>query len=467
MGWSYTLEEIASAIHARSLRNGADTATVRVSGVSSDTRTLKPGDLYFALKGERFDGDQFVAQAFEKGACAAVCTPNAFDVSQKKHPLLFVADAQTALQRFARMHRLKLKVPVLALTGSAGKTTTKDLIAGVLASKFKVIKTEGNLNNEIGCPMSLLRLDESTEFAVIEMGANHMGEIARLCEIARPTESLITIVAPAHLEGFGSIDNVAKAKGEILHGLHSTGTFYVNMDDPRCAQVAEGFTGKTVRVGRADNPAFTSPKESDVVLESAHLDDSGELCVQLRGFPAMQLPLGCLAHATNVMLAVAVALQHGITDIEGPLRAACSSTTRFKRMTIGPLTVIDDSYNANPASMSAALESLARMPGAGARIAALGDMLELGEAAATLHAELGARAHRDGVDHIFVRGDFAESVVSGAKHAGMSNARAVIEHSVMARLIAETAKPGDILLVKGSRGMKMEKVIEALRALYE
>src|SRR5690606_11767586 len=205
---------------------------VTFEAVSTDTRTLAPGQVFFALSGENFDGNRFVGEAFAKGAAAAVVREAAGD-----GPCLVVPDPLKALQAFAAYHRNRYPIPLFALTGSCGKTGVKDLTAAVLGSRWNVVKTPGNLNNDIGCPLSLLRIDEKTDMAVIEMGANHAGEIAELCRIARPTESAITLVAPAHLEGFGTVENVARAKAEIVEGLPGDGTFYVNADNPWCVKI--------------------------------------------------------------------------------------------------------------------------------------------------------------------------------------------------------------------------------------
>lgn len=442
MGWTYTLGQLASALGAR--WEGADPA---FSSVSSDTRTLRRGEVFFALSGERFDGNEFVAEAFAKGACAAVC---ARDLAAG--PCLVVADPLQALQRFAAYHRSQYAIPVLALTGSCGKTTTKDLTAAALGSKHRVVKTQGNLNNEIGCPRSLLQIDGDTDMAVVEMGANHRGEIARLCALARPTESAITLIAPSHLEGFGSVEGVAAAKAEIVEGLPADGVFYVNADDPWCVKIAEGFGGEQIRFGRT----------GDVALEACGFEESGEMRLRIRPIGELRLPLFCRAHAHNVLLAVAVGLRHGVTEFEGPLRAALDATTRFKVYRLGPLQVIDDTYNANPRSMEAALQGLADRPGNGARIAALGEMLELGDAAADFHRAVGEYAGRSGVRWLFARGPHACDMIAGARSAQAAHAEVIEDHHAMAEAIHRVAQPGDTLLVKGSRGMKMEEVFEAL-----
>lgn len=445
MGWRYSLKELADMVGAP-----APAGDAVFHDVSTDSRTIEPGAVFFALSGERFDGTKFVADAFAKGACAAVTTTR-----HEAGPCILVGDPLAALQRFAAAHRVRYELPLLALTGSCGKTSTKDFIAAVLGTKCNIVKTQGNLNNEIGCPLSLLRLGEDTDFAVIEMGANHMGEIAHLCELAKPTEAAITLIAPAHLEGFGSIENVAKAKGEIVEGLGTDGLFYVNQDDERCRRIAEGFAGRKVRFG----------KQGDVALRSWDFDDKGEMCLDIDPVGALRLPLYCAAHASNVLLAVAVGLEHGVSEFEAPLREAAAQTTRFRIVDVGGVEVIDDTYNANPASVRAALDTLRVRPSNGKRIVALGDMLELGESARRLHAEIGEYAGSVGVAHVFARGDFARDVVEGARAAGVSHAEVIQDHGGMARAVAAIAQPGDVLLVKGSRGMEMERVIQSLRDL--
>ena len=327
------------------------------------------------------------------------------------------------------------------------------MIAAVLGTRWHVVKTQGNLNNEIGCPLSLLRIDEEADVAVIEMGANHAGEIARLCELARPTESAITMVGPAHLEGFGSVENVAKAKAEIVACLPRNGTFYVNADNEWCVRIAETFAGKTVLFGR----------RGDVALKECAFDASGMLCLRVEPVGELRLPLACRAHAGNVLLAIAVGLQHGVTAFQEPLFEACEAMARFKIAQAGPLEIIDDSYNANPSSVAAALEALMERPGTGKRLAALGEMLELGEAAGDLHHKSGRLAGELGVTHLFALGPHAHDTVAGAKASGVPHAEAMDECATIAKTLHALARPGDVLLVKGSRGMRMERVIEALR----
>ena len=446
---AYTLAQLAQIVGADLVGAGSTT----FSRVSTDTRTIEPGEVFFALSGERFDGNAFVAAAFARGACGAVARR-----ADSSGPCIVVEDVQRALQQFAAHHRARFDIPVLALTGSCGKTTSKDMIAAVLATRYNALKTQGNLNNEIGCPLTLLKIDESTGFAVIEMGANHAGEIAHLCELVQPTEAAVTMVAPAHLEGFGSVENVARAKGEIVRGLRRGGIFYVNADDEWCVKMAGDFGGEKIFYG----------KRGDVSLESCEIVSPGRARLRIEPVGEMDLPLACPAHATNVLLAVAVGLRHGVTEFEGPLREAVRGGLRFKILDIGPLTVLDDSYNANPASVAAALEAIEAWPAPNspARMAVLGEMLELGESAQQLHREIGERAARAGVTHLFARGPHACDTIDAAKSAGVAHAEVIDDPNEIAAAVRRFAGPGDLLLVKGSRGMEMERVISALRELY-
>lgn len=445
MSIRYTIEEIAEMIGIPAL---PDSGEIRVTGVSTDTRTLQPGDLFVALSGESYDGNRFVEEAFSRGAVAAITT-----TACKAGPCLLHSDPLKALQRLAARHRERCGARVIALTGSCGKTTSKDMAAALLASKYTVVKTLGNLNNDIGCPLSLLRITPETQYAVIEMGANHPGEIAFLCDMARPDESSVTMVAPAHLEGFGSIERVALAKAEIVEALGPGGCFYVNVDDPLCMVMAERFDGDKVFFG----------SRGDVVLESLQFAGAGEMVLSIAPGGRLHLPLAVRAHSVNVLLAVAIGLRHGITELEGPLREACKNASRFKVLHLSGRTVLDDAYNANPASMKAALEGLADYPGK-RKIAVLGNMFELGAESGRLHGEVGAAAARLGIDRLLVMGPDAERMVSAARAEGIGEATVYACHKDIASALLEDAREDDVILVKGSRGMKMESVIQLLTA---
>lgn len=447
MSWNYSLTELASAIGCVSPKDEK-----HFSSISTDTRTLNPGDVFFALSGDRFDANEFLDSAFEQGACAAVATR-----ASEKGPCLVVDDTLHALQGFAQWHREHFTLPVIAITGSCGKTTAKDLAAELLATRYRVVKTRGNLNNDIGVPLSLARIDGETERAVIEMGANHPGEIAALCALARPSEAAITMIAPAHLEGFGTIERVAAAKAEIVERIGPSGIFYQNNDDPHCVRIGNSFQGEIVRFGSS----------GDVTLRRREILESGETRLEVDPLGRITLPLPCPAHATNVLLAVAVGMRHGIEEFEGPLRRALAESSRFRVFRVGPWEILDDTYNANPASMNAAFEALAARTQPGCKVAALGDMLELGADSKRLHRELGRHAAAYGVTHVFVRGSFAEDVVAGALEGGCPDARAIESPEEIAAAVHALKPEGGSLLAKGSRGMRMEQVIEALRRTYE
>ena len=288
MGWTYTLTELACIIGTEVPgrgREGAEApkADAPFEHVSTDTRALTPGAVFFALSGPNFDGNRLVADAFAKGAAAAVTT-----APSEAGPCLVTNDPLRALHAFAAHHRATHPIPLLALTGSCGKTSTKDMIARLLATRHRVVKTQGNLNNEIGCPLSLLQIDADTDIAVIEMGANHAGEIASLCRLARPTESAITMIAPAHLEGFGSIENVAKAKAEIVEALDQKhGTFFVNNDDEWCRRIGASFPGEKRHFGSGGS----------VVLKEHHVIGPGEMRLVVEPIGELRLPLACRGSA--------------------------------------------------------------------------------------------------------------------------------------------------------------------------
>ena len=455
MTWSYSLDKFATIINTQPPGDPS-----RVERISTDTRTLQEGDVFVALTGERYDGNDFLEEAFEKGAVAAVCT-EAIPIEV----CLVVDDPLEALQRFASYHRAYFTMPLIAITGSCGKTSCKDLIAGVLASKYTVTKSQGNLNNEIGCPLSLIQLNDDTERAVIELGANHPGEIAKLCAISRPTESAITMIGWAHLEGFGGIEEVAQAKAEIVEGLPPDGIFYVNASDSRCLDIAERFEGEKIYFG-ADSQGFpeaTAGGPYNVMLRDWEFRGAG-MRLDVDPVGELVLPLYARAYVGNVLLAIAVGLKHGIEAFQDPLQKACSTLTRLRLLQAGSIEVLDDTYNANPSSMMAALDGLGDRPAAGARVAALGAMFELGDAAAEWHAKVGAHAGKTGVQRLFARGPHAQKMVSAALAAGVAEAAVVEKHETMAGLICEAATPGDVVLIKGSRAMEMEKVVSGVLA---
>jgi UDP-N-acetylmuramoyl-tripeptide--D-alanyl-D-alanine ligase len=448
MGWTYSLPELA-----RVLDCSRDVPNVFFSSISTDTRTLTPGSVFFALKGERFDGNTFVNEAFRKGAIAAVIHTEA-SLQDPPGPCLRVPDTLTALQSFAAWHRSHYSLPIIAITGSCGKTSTKDFAAAVLSTKYKTLKTEGNLNNDIGCPLTISTLDVTFERAVIEMGASRRGDIKRLCRVARPTESAITMIGPAHLEFFGSIEAIAATKAEIMEALPPDGVFYVNTDDPRCVAIAERFSGTKVFYG----------SKGTVYARNINYDKNGMLVADIAPVGLLSLPLPIPAQLSNVLLAIAVGLRHGVEEFQAALESACAHSSRFRLITRGPVEILDDSYNANPASMKAAIDALCarKQP---VRIAAIGSMLELGEESERYHAEIGRYAAEKGVSHVFTRGPYSEALVEAALTSGVPTAEAIEDADKMAHAIQQAASHGGTVLIKGSRSTRMEEIRDALMRL--
>jgi len=438
----------------------------RLKGVSTDSRTVKPGDVFFAIKGEKFDGHAFVAEAFSHGCTAAVVEERLPQTSPGlvDFPLLVVKDTIRALGQFARWYRQRFDIPVISITGSNGKTTTKEMIAAVLDQKFSVLKTEGNLNNHIGVPMTLFRLDKKHDVAVVEMGTNHFGEIEYLCSVAEPTHGLITNIARAHLEFFGSLEGVARAKGETFDWLASQGIGFVNADDPLVVGRAKvlkrrftyGFGGKRVNV-RGRFLGFNEKVQPRFSFGVYPL--SRPLSVRLRTYGKHT--------AENALAAAAVGLHFGIgvTKIKSALEKHRPGTKRMEVLRIQGVTILNDTYNANPDSVLSALQTLAVMDCKGKIIVVLGDMLELGDSSEREHRRIGEEIRRLGFEYVLTYGK--ESTAACAEsHA--THAFHYEEKSALIAYLEELVTPGDVVLVKGSRGMKMEDVVihltEHLRA---
>lgn len=443
MAWKYCLRDLAKVVDGE--LQGDD--HVEFTGVSIDTRTIQPGDVFFALPGTKVDGHQFVQEAIKKGAVAVVVSKN------NNLPSICVEDTLQAIQKFARWHRTNLKSRVFAITGSCGKTTTKELVSAVLAKKYKVISSRGNYNNELGCPLSLLQMDEDTDWGVIEMGAGKVGDIAELCAIAYPEESVITTIAPAHLERLGSLEGIAREKGNIAKCLPPWGYFYVNTDNPYCVSVGKKIIANKIYYG----------KEGDVKLKSICKTSLEEMEVEIEPIGKLKLPLCSQSLLSNFLLAVAVSLKHQIPIDEKILAEAYYKTGRIKTYQVGHFTIIDDSYNANPASMKSALEYLHLTAVAGYRCAVLGDMLELGDESERYHYLLGKQAGEWGVDVLFLYGNYAQEVQKGALEVGVKLVSICSHHEEIADKIIKMLPPESRILVKGSRGMTMEKVIRYLR----
>ena len=427
-------------------------AATKGKSFSIDTRTLQSGDVYIALRGETQDGHQFIAQAKERGASMAI-VDHAVDVDI---PQLVVENTEQALQQLAKHHREQLHPKVIAVTGSCGKTTTRAFLQNVFAEAGVTHASIGSFNNHIGVPLTLLKLEPTHEFLVSEVGANHVGEIANLIPLVQPDVAIITNVGPAHLEGFGSLDNIAKAKAEIYGGLTADGVAIINNDDV----FAEYW--RTINNDRRV-VTFGINTMADVIADNIHINEQGlaSFTLMLPDSDSIDVQLAVIGehNVSNALAAAAAGYALGLTSTQikqglEQAQAVCGRLVE-KHLSSGTV-VIDDSYNANPLSTSAAIKALAKR--AGERILVLGDMRELGSDAAQLHAEVGRLAKSLGIDAVFCYGDLTRHTAEAFGERGFyfSNQAKLIEALKLA------LKPKQIILVKGSHSMKMNEVVEVL-----
>ncbi len=446
-----TLSEAAKALGAE--LHGEDVA---FAAVNTDTRTLQQGDLFVALCGENFDGHAFVAEAAARGAVAALVSMP----MEAALPALCVADTRLALGQLAAAWRACFAMPLVAVTGSNGKTTTKEMLAAILARRGPVLATQGNLNNDIGVPLTLLRLRDEHRCAVIEMGANHPGEIAYLSNLARPTVALITNAAMAHIGGFGSLDEIAHTKGGIYAGLDENGIGIVNADD-----VYAGFWRTLLGARRCMTFGMSNPSDVYALAESVRciVDDTAITTSFHMHTPAgdasVVLPLMGLHNVMNALAASAAALAAGATlaDIKAGLEAmrAVKGRLQVKRGIHGT-RIIDDTYNANPPSVQAAIAVLATVEGE--KVLVLGDMGELGDDAPLFHEQVGAQARQAGIGRLYATGELS---VGAVREFGANGRHCASHNELIAALLADLAA-GTTVLVKGSRFMRMERVVDAL-----
>ena len=465
---SLSAAEIAAAAGGRVVSGDA---ARRIDRWSIDTRSLRPGDLFVAIRGDRFDGHQFVAAALAAGAAGAVVTATpALPEAGKAGPaplLIEVADTTRALQDASREIRRRSGAKVVAITGSAGKTTTKELAAEFLSVKYRVFRNRGNLNNHIGLPLSLLELRARPDVAVVELGMNHAGEIRTLVGIAEPDVRVWINVGDAHLGFFESGEAIADAKGEILEQARPTDVLVVNADDERVRARAGRFAGRTVAFGLSD---------------AAHVRASGVQHLGLDGMTAtvttphgearMRLPLLGAGNLMNLLAATAVATELGVPVDAIAERAATVKPAAHRGELLrlpGGVTLIDDSYNSSPAALKTSLQILRAATGSARKIAVLGEMLELGAHANRLHEECGRAAADAGLELLIaVGGDPARTLGEAAREAGMG-ASAVIHvptSDEAARVALEKIRPGDLVLVKGSRGIRTDVVVDRLKVEF-
>jgi len=432
-------------------------------GLSIDSRQIRPGQLFVAIQGERFDGHDFVGLALERGALAAVVRAGWAQGQDlpREAPLIETADTLRALGRLARYWRLRHQIPVLAVSGSMGKSTVKEMIAAIVGRRRRVLKNEGNLNNLVGLPLTLLEMDETVQAAVVELGISLKGEMEELVDIARPQVGLLTNVAPVHLEGLGGLEGIAEAKTALWRGLGPEGTAVVNLDDELLRRAAGEFKGRRLTFGRA--------AEADVrLIESGPANGQGlqgTLEVAGRRY-AFSVPALGRFQALNAAAAAAGALALGAPPEDvAPGLAGFAPLKHRLRTLVGRqgINVLDDAYNANPVAMVEALDSLRRLcPGRARAAAILGQMAELGPEGLAAHQELGRAAAGAGLSLLVALGPLAEVVVEEARRAGLSQAHVAREPGEAVEIVLDRLKAGDWVLVKGSRVARLERAVAAL-----
>ena len=426
-------------------------------GYSIDSRTIQPGELFFAVKGERMDGHEFVQQALEKGAIAAVVRHDHMARYPVQARLMAVEDTLVALQTLGAAVRRMWGKPLVGVTGSTGKTTTKDAIAHVLSARFRVLKSEGNFNNHFGLPLMLLKIQPEDEAAVIEMGMSHRGEIAALAKIAQPEIGVVTNVAPVHLEFFKSVAEIARAKYELIESLPLGGTAILNADDEYVSQFGRDFHGKVVRYGFHSTANVRAEKVEPRGSEGSVFD---VVAGGRRERAALRL-VGT-HNIYNAAAAVAVGLERGLSLAEaaGALATLVPADKRGAVVQLGNITIINDCYNSNPTALNAMVDTLATMP-AKRRIVIAGEMLELGPAGEELHRRSGQHMAKKGIDILVgVRG-LAKPMVEAAAAAGM-RAEFVATPEEAGEWLAREGRDGDVVLLKASRGVKLERALETV-----
>lgn len=453
---SFTLAEVQAAFPAVVLQITQN----KFCDVVTDTRLVKKGVLFVALIGEKFDGHDFIQTAIEKGAAGVVVSRNYSETELRDLPITVIQaeDTLKAYQLLAKVYRRRFSIPVIAITGSNGKTTTKDFTAAVLSANFNVLKTEANFNNEIGLPKTLLQLQANHQVAVVEMGMRGFGQIAELAEIAQPTIGIVTNVGETHMEILGSLANIAKAKAELVEHLDENSVAILNADNSFVAAMQSKVKGKCI--------TFGIDKPSD--LKAGHIKTVHKNCTEFdctfKGQSySFVLPIVGRHNVYNVLAALAVGFTLGLSAVEMQkgLTGFAATKMRFEIQQVGLYQVINDAYNASPMSMKAALETLAEVA-ARRKIAVLGDMLELGSVSVAAHKNIGKLVADQKIDALITFGDMAAHIAQEARTAGVQLVYTCKSHAEAGIALKEILQPEDTILFKGSRGMQMEKIIDLI-----
>jgi UDP-N-acetylmuramoyl-tripeptide--D-alanyl-D-alanine ligase len=452
-----TLKYVAAAAEGR-LFSGSPEQTV--TRISTDSRKVEPGDLFFALAGETCDGHDFVADAARTGVAAIVAEvgklPPGFDAC----PVIAVDNTRLALGRLGAAYRREFDLPVIAVGGSNGKTTTKELIASVLRQKKAALWSESSFNNDVGVPLTLSRLERSHEAAVLEAGTNHPGELRALMRMILPRYGVITNIGREHLEFFHDLVGVAREEGAIAEALPYDGVLFLNGDNPWSEDIARRARCRVVMVGMNGGNDFearhvqVSESGAEFHIDCRRPGVSGPYRINLLGRHQI----------TNAMLAVAVGAEMGLrrAEIERGLLECVPAKMRLQLCNPGGIRILEDCYNANADSMLAALQTLRELPCVGRRVAVLGDMSELGECSRAAHVEVGRRAARSRLDQLFAIGRRASQIAAAARDTGFKSVVEITDVEPAAQAVKEFARPGDVVLVKASRSMRLERITQAL-----
>jgi len=450
------IEEIARATGGE-VRGGG---TPVITGVTTDSRKVNPGELFIALKGPNFDGHAFIKDVFAKGAAAAVVEgTEGLGELPASAVLIVVKDTLKALGALAAYYRGLHKIPVVAITGSAGKTTTKEMIAAILSRSRSVLKTEGNRNNLIGLPLTLLRLDETHEAAVVELGISEDWEMEMLVAICSPDVAVITNIGRGHLKTLGSLDGVAKAKGPLFTLLPQHGVRAVNLDDPWVVKIA----------GNGSAVTYSLKEKADVMVEGCEAQGGfagTSVVYSVRGKRVeVRFSTPGITNVINGAAAIAATLPLGVPldDMAAGLAAYSPVKGRMCVLRLTGITVLDDTYNANPESMASALKTLSLTRGR--KVAVLGDMLELGDASDAEHLALGRLAAESGVDALVAIGASSGKTAEGARMAGLKKASSFTSKKEALETLKSILREGDAVLVKGSRGIALEEIVESLKGI--
>ncbi|ARK28672.1 UDP-N-acetylmuramoyl-tripeptide--D-alanyl-D-alanine ligase [Halalkalibacter krulwichiae] len=451
-----TFNEIATWVNGEAVGQG-DTP-VKIAGVSTDTRTIQKGNLYIPLVGENFNGHDFVEKAIENGASGAFWQrdqPN----PPATIPLIYVEDTLLALQELAKNYLASLSVKVVGITGSNGKTTTKDMVTSVLATTYKVQKTEGNYNNHIGLPLTILRLEEDTEIAVLEMGMSGRGEIELLSKLSKPDAAIITNIGESHLQDLGSREGIAEAKFEITTGLQKDGTLVIHGDEPLLTEKVTNSPFHVITFGNSESNDYYPEKieqKSDGTFFSINEESETEFFIPVLGKHNINNALSAIAVAKTFNVAI-LDIRKGLEMIK--ITGMRTELIQGKNN----VAVINDAYNASPTSMRAAIQLLQDLNGYGKKIVVLGDMLELGEHEETFHYDIGQGIDSAKINFVFTFGKLGRKIAEGAQGTFAENrVFAFDEKQELITKLKEVVDEGDIVLVKGSRGMKLEEVVQAL-----